>query len=199
MKPYTRSYRDGKFSDLEDSTLDRPVRVRQCDHPGCGLAGDYRAPKSRDHLQDYYWFCMDHVRDYNRNWDYYAGYSPSQIEKALRDASIWDRPTWPMGQWRVAEQNLRDSVDREFFGAGADEQQTSPPAAPLGVGVEAALLVLDLKMPVVFSEIKTRYRHLVKQYHPDLHGGNLEAEEKFKAINQAFTFLKGYFVEEQAA
>ena len=38
---------------------------RVCDHEGCKEKGLYRAPKAPDVLDDFFWFCKDHVREYN--------------------------------------------------------------------------------------------------------------------------------------
>jgi DnaJ domain len=173
---------------LEDMFFeDRPVKVRGCDHPGCAEKGDYRAPKDKA-LSDYYWFCLDHVRDYNKNWDYFAGMSMAEIENYIRKAAVWERPSWPMGEAKKREQDLRDHVAREFFGDGAaSEKQTAP---PMPKAEKDALAALELAPPVTFEAIKAQYRILVKRHHPDANGGAFEAEEKFKVINQAFTVLK---------
>ena len=39
------------------------------------------------------------------------------------------------------------------------------------------------------EEIKSAYRHLAKQYHPDLNGGDSSLSEKFKDINEAYEVL----------
>jgi hypothetical protein len=183
------------FDDTIYETLDRPVRLRGCDCPGCGETGDYRAPKTRA-LTDYYFFCLSHVRAYNAAWDYFAGMSGAEIENHIRNATVWERPTWPMGEWRVREQNLREEVLREFFGTGAAEEPAAPPMPP---AERDALAVFELAPPVTFAVIKTQYRALVKRHHPDLHGGSRAAEEKFKGINQAFAILRQiYDVEETA-
>ena len=54
--------------------------MRRCDVPGCTSAGEFRAPKGRNQLNEYFWFCLDHVREYNRAWNYYAGMSEDEIE-----------------------------------------------------------------------------------------------------------------------
>ena len=182
------------FEDTYYEYDDRPVKVRGCESPGCGQTGDYRAPKNRD-LTEHYWFCLDHVRDYNKQWDYFAGMSAAEIESHIRKATVWERPSWPMGNWRAQEQKLREQVMREFFSGDADFQ----PVPPMPKAEREALDVLELTAPVTFAAIKMQYRALVKLHHPDANGGSREAEERFKCINQAFAVLKGLYEGETAA
>jgi len=174
------------FDDRYFETLDRPVRTRACDCPGCDGIGDYRAPKTRA-LTDYYFFCLDHVRAYNAAWDYFAGMTGTEIETHVRAATVWERPSWPMGEWRVREKNLREEVMRAFF---SDATADMPPAPPMPQAEREALAVLELIPPVAFTAIKAQYRVLVKRHHPDANGGSIDAGEKFKSINQAFAVLR---------
>jgi hypothetical protein len=166
---------------------DRPVRVRSCNSPGCVNAGDYRAPRNRE-LTDYYWFCLDHVREYNRSWDFFAGMNPGQVEAYNRSATVWERPSWPMGEWRQREQELRDAVQREFF--GETPRGPTPSGPPMSKAEQDAMVMLELSPPVSFIDIKAQYRVLVKKHHPDANGGSRDAEERFKNINQAFAVLR---------
>ncbi len=75
---------------------DPPVRL--CDHPGCDAGADFRAPRSRLELDRYYWFCLEHVRAYNSAWNYYRGMSETEIESEIRYDTVWQRPTWKLGQ-----------------------------------------------------------------------------------------------------
>lgn len=183
------------FEDSYFEFSDRPVKLRGCDCPGCNLPGDYRAPKNRDHLDEYFWFCLDHVRDYNQHWDYFAGMSMDAIEKHIRQATVWDRPTWPIGNWRAREQQVHDEVMKEFFD---DAAEAAPPTQPMPKTERDALQILELVPPVGFAAIKAQYRIMVKRHHPDANGGSAESEEKFKNINQAFTTLKQIYGVDEA-
>ena len=59
---------------------------------------------------------------------------------------------------------------------------------------EQALAVFDLEPPFTQSSLKARYKVLVKMHHPDAHGGDKDAEEKLKIINQAYTTLKASYL-----
>jgi hypothetical protein len=180
------------FDDTYFETLDRPVKLRICDCPGCGDPGDYRAPKTRA-LTDYYFFCLGHVREYNAAWDYFAGMTGADIEAHIRGAAVWERPSWPLGEWRVREQKLREEVMREFFSDASVNGEPFPAAPPMPAAERDALATLELAPPVTFAAIKSQYRVLVKRHHPDLHGGSAESGEKFKGINQAFAVLRAIY------
>lgn len=49
--------------------------------------------------------------------------------------------------------------------------------------------VLGVNKDATDSEIKSAFRKAAKQYHPDLHPGDKEAEAKFKEINEAYEVL----------
>ena len=49
--------------------------------------------------------------------------------------------------------------------------------------------VLGVNRDVSDADLKKAYRKMAKKYHPDLHPGDKEAEEKFKQINEAFEVL----------
>jgi len=170
------------------ATTEPSPETRRCDHPGCTQAADYRAPRSRDSLNDYYWFCLDHVRAYNSAWDYYAGMRPEEIEAELRRDSTWQRPTWPLGR-QGANRRFAFTLDDPFdLFEGAQGEAVRPAAPP--TPEEEAMGVLALTPPLTPALLKARYKELVKRHHPDANGGDKDAEERFKRINQAYTTLK---------
>jgi hypothetical protein len=161
-----------------------------CDIPGCAAAGEYRAPKSRATLNEYWWFCLDHVRSYNAGWDFYRGMSPGEIEAQVRADAVGRRPTWPLGRLggRVDEAALRDELDA----LGARFAAAATRAAPdVPRELREPLATLGLCWPVSFKEVKQRYKALAKQHHPDANGGDRAAEERLKTINVAYMALRG--------
>ncbi len=168
-----------------------------CDMPGCELCGDYRAPKSRDSLREYYWFCLNHVRSYNAAWDFYKGMSAAQIESHMRDDTGWQRPTWPLGRLGgggTDEDLFHDPLD--ILGAARQRPRTSP--APNGppTDLRQPLDTLGLHWPVSLDEVKTRYKELAKRHHPDANGGDRKAEERLKTINLAYAAVRSHLVAE---
>lgn len=189
----------------ETYRLDR----RPCDIPGCEGAGDFRAPKGRDQLTNYFWFCLEHVRAYNQTWDYFSGMSEAQIEKHIRLDVTWQRPTWPLsgpnGRSGEAgsEESLRSAMHAfhaafaEHGGDRRSQAQREDDADPvrarwrrMSAEAENALAVMELEPPVSLSTLKARYKKLVKRHHPDANGGDKRAEERLKTIIQAYVTLK---------
>lgn len=187
----------------EQVELDR----RPCDIPGCEGAGEFRAPKGRDRLREYFWFCLDHVRAYNQTWDYFSGMSEAEIERHIRTDTTWQRPTWPLAgpNGRVAglDSRLRAAMNAfhgtyaEHDGNGYQRQRQTEDADPerarwkrLSKDAENALAVMELEPPISLSTLKARYKKLVKRHHPDANGGDKQAEERLKTIIQAYVTLK---------
>jgi len=165
--------------------------ARRCDCPGCEAEGLYRAPVSRDRLDCFYWFCLEHVRAYNLAWNYYKDMSETEIELHRRNDAVWRRPSWPFGRapgWG-GEGTFRD--DFGFFGG----EGANPARRQAVTEREKALETLGLDFNATFTDAKRRYKDLVKRLHPDANGGDSAAEELLKGVNQAFAVLKAAFAQ----
>ncbi len=172
---------------------------RNCDMPGCDAAGEYRAPKSRASLRDYWWFCLEHVRAYNAAWDFYKGMTPGEIERQLRADSSWQRPSWPLGRLGAAswEDELLQRDPLHLLAAGrvrrghaAPAERHTPPE------LREPLETLGLSWPTTLDQVKSRYKELAKRHHPDANGGDRGAEERLKVINLAYAAVRSRLVAE---
>lgn len=167
------------------------THLRRCDHPGCADFGDYRAPKARDALTEYYWFCLDHVRAYNSSWDFYAGLGAEQIESMLRSDVTWQRPTWPLGKRMGGSRHFDPDKIRDGFGVFSEDfgEAAAPPTQAASASEMGALREMNLTYPLTIEALRTRYKELCKLYHPDANGGDKQAEERFKRVGQAYKTL----------
>jgi hypothetical protein len=178
--------------------------TRLCDHPGCEAGGEFRAPRSRLELDQYRWFCLEHVRTYNAAWNYYAGMSEREIEAEIRRDTVWQRPSWKLGQRHGPAFAARTRDPFGFYGTGGEANggrhgranghgHSGEATQRAASATEQALAVFDIDPPFTQTSLKARYKVLVKMHHPDAHGGDKAAEEKLKIINQAYSTLKASY------
>ncbi|MFT8244172.1 DnaJ domain-containing protein [Roseomonas sp. BN140053] len=163
---------------------------RSCEAPGCDAAGEFRAPRDRSRLRDYYHFCLTHVRAYNQAWDFYKGMSPDEIEQHLKEDNGWQRPTWPLG--RLGQNGKFDpSQLKDPLGLFTDTKPTpNKTATKAPAELRAALDVLGLGWPLEDDALRDRWKELAKRYHPDANGGDKSCEERLKDINRAYSLLR---------
>lgn len=170
--------------------------ARHCDMPECRSSGEYRAPKHRGSadMKDYHWFCLDHVKQYNQSWNYFSGMADSEMEDFWREAQTGHRPTWKRGsQKQHTRETLTEDVYRSFadYLASGEAKYAKGGAklVPIDRLTQKSLAVLDMEWPVSEREVKLRYKHLVKQYHPDINQTE-GAADYFKKITEAYHQLK---------
>jgi len=170
---------------------------RCCEWPECKEEAAHRAPKSRDELNNYRWFCIFHAREYNRSWNYYAGMSDEEVEADVRQDTVWQRPTWRIGRNDPGGPDY--TVHGEFIHDPFDllkQTHTSSASRPMDPGYTAeqrrALIIFNMERPGDVDSIKQRYKELVKQYHPDTKSATARSDEKIKDVNEAYKILMAF-------
>jgi len=169
---------------------DEPFDTGCCAVSGCRTEATHKAPKSPDELDRYYWFCLEHVREYNASWDFYAGMDKTQIEAHRRQDVTWRRPTWPLGSRQAGDlssgrlpfEDPFELLDQRAAGRAITDAPRNK--------IDKALGILGLSAPVSADDAKARYIQLVKRLHPDANGGDKIAEERLKLVNEAYGTLK---------
>lgn len=164
--------------------------ARPCDIDGCHGTGEFRAPKDRS-LKAYYHFCLSHVTDYNRAWNFFDGMNDADIQDHMYSSLFGDRPTWRYSSFGDLEEKLRHKA---FGFRHADHEAEQSRSRERTISTDTpegeAMKIMGLVPPVDLNGIKTKYKELAKKYHPDRNPDNPEAEELLKDINMAYTVLR---------
>ena len=187
--------------------MSRQQALRGCDHPGCTESGEFRAPRSRSQLTSYFWFCLDHVRAYNRAWNFCEGMTTNDVETNLQRDAVWRRPSWRFGTAPPRGGISLDDVDdalgilgnrrrrppRGAYAAaehGAECRTGNGRSFPVGSAEARAARLLDLAGPLTLAVVKARYKELAKRLHPDANGGCKKSEDRLKSVNAAYVTLR---------
>ncbi len=183
-------HKSPEFEDPNEQEAPTP-----CDMPGCPDHGEHKAPKHRG-LNEYYFFCVNHIKEYNRAWDFFEGMSSHEVQNHMERSFYGDRPTWRSDI--KAEQRLYEAAQQTYY---FDKEETKNDShknhfsGDTNTPEYEAMAIMGLSPPVTLDEIKSHYKKLAKKYHPDLNKDNSEAEELLKKINMAYTVLKLAFQE----
>ena len=180
--------------DGDVKTADAPA----CEWQGCAQAGGYRAPKGRQMEGKYFHFCLDHVREYNKSYNYFAGMGDDDIIAYQRSAATGHRPTWSMGvrhaDGRTADKPGWAETFNDPFGIFGGtyhrRSESEPERRPLKNLERRSFAALNLEGSETASEIKGRYKELVKRLHPDANGGDRSSEDRLRQIIQAYHYLR---------
>lgn len=166
-----------------------------CEWHGCKEKATHRAPKGRDRENEHWRFCLEHVRQYNQSYNFFAGMNDAAVMAYQKDALTGHRPTWKMGTGKgtVRPESFAAGGDPfGFFSEGlrAEQQQRAEAARPIRNAERKALDTLGLEIGATASQVKTRFKELVKRHHPDANGGDRSTEDRLVEVIQAYNYLK---------
>jgi hypothetical protein len=174
-----------------------------CEWAGCKEPGGHRAPKGRNSEGKFWNYCLDHVREYNANYNYFAGMKDDAVQQYQKDALTGHRPTWKMGQ-NGGEKNRKPGKNPDLTGeswsdpfrifdgtAGTGRQDSAAPEGRMIRNAERkAFDTLGLDIDATAVALKARYKELVKRHHPDANGGDRSSEDRLRNVIQAYNYLK---------
>ncbi|SEL33758.1 J domain-containing protein [Jannaschia helgolandensis] len=164
--------------------------TRVCDHDGCEEGGKYRAPKMRDTSEDYFWFCKDHVREYNAKWSFFDGATEAEL---ARQAESDERPTTPFRKTVEERAWARLGIEDAHQVLGGNATR-NPGRGVVGRKLppteRKALTILEGKDDWDKAMIRKAYKSLIKVLHPDINGGDRSQEEQLSEVVWAWDQLK---------
>jgi len=173
-----------------------------CDYPGCKEKAAYRAPKSPDLLDEFFWFCRDHVREYNLKWNFFGAATDEEFQKLLEKDRLWERETKPFSRKDDGRAWARLGVNDPMGLLG--DKATQSPGKPVNNATRKlpaqerkAVEILDARDSWTKTEIRKQYKSLVKDLHPDMNGGDRSDEERLQEVVWAWDQIKDsrYFKE----
>ena len=192
-----------------------PHSEHACDWPECTAPGEFRAPKINSLTKaqnldekdpDPFWFCLEHVRDYNASWDFFKDKTPDEIEGWQTGNNTWHRPTWTFGNagaasgpdcgpdWETMEVNDTTGVMSE---KGKPTRQRlfdqGPLNRPLKAQDKKSLKILGVGPSSTAKEVKKAYKTLIKTLHPDIVGNDKKSANKLREVIEVYNHLKRDF------
>ena len=165
-----------------------------CDWNNCLEEGRYKAPKEKDNSKNYRLLCLEHVKEFNKNWNYFLGMSDDQIMDFLRSDLTWHKPTQSFGSsdnfFKVLWNNaLKDEMDKIKYNYDFNHMNKFK----FNNNDIKAFEILGLTVGLKWEKIQEKFKKLVKKFHPDMNAGNKKFEEKLKIITLAYTQLKNTY------
>lgn len=167
--------------------------TRECSHEGCKEAGKYRAPKAPDILDDFIWFCKDHIREYNLKWNFFNTQTEAEINAQTSKDKVWERDTKPMGDPEArAWARLGIEDPHQVLGANATQNhgKGTMGARRLPTAERKAIEILEARDHWNKTEIRKSYKKLIKVMHPDMNGGDRSQEEQLQEVVWAWDQIK---------
>ena len=168
--------------------------IKKCDEKGCTEDGNFVAPKSPNSNEKYF-FCLKHIKLYNKRWNFFAGKSQAEIYNFQKNDFFEGKPTRPFTNGSASKIKFQfkyffDNQKIKFRKKTKRFENNSN--SSLNESIESSLITLDLEPDVNQNQLKKKYKMLVKKYHPDVKNNLANKEMKIKEINKAYKILQKF-------
>ena len=161
-----------------------------CDWENCDQTGSYKAPLEKDNSRKFRLLCLEHIKLFNKKWNYFSDMSDQQIEYFIKSDSTWHKATKSFGSsenfFNILWNNALEDKLNIFKSPGFKEYSKTQ----LSSLDRDALDVMELKYDSKFEVIQKQFKTLVKKFHPDKNQGSRKFEDKLKKITLAYSQLK---------
>ena len=165
-----------------------------CDWNNCLEEGSYKAPLEKDNSKKYRMLCLNHVKEFNKNWNYFEGMNDDQIYEFVKSDMTWHKPTQSFGSsdnfftilWNNA---LKDELNKN--NGKFDHMKKFK----FNHNDVKAFGILGISIGIKWEKVQEKFKKLVKKYHPDMNAGSKKYEDKLKIITLAYTQLKNTYRE----
>ena len=162
-----------------------------CEWSNCKESGEFKAPLEKDNSKKFRWLCEEHVKLFNKNWNYFEGMHQNEIEDFLKSDLTWHRPTQKFGSSDNFFNILWNNALNDKFNFFKQEKDINTlKDNKLSEKDKDAFIIMELELNAGWPIIQKKFKTLVKRFHPDRNSGNKEFEDKLKKITLAYSHLK---------
>tara|TARA_B100001248_G_scaffold139639_1_gene104834 strand:+ start:32 stop:607 length:576 start_codon:yes stop_codon:yes gene_type:complete len=165
--------------------------IKQCDEKGCNEEGNFIAPKSPNSGEKYF-FCLKHIKIYNKRWNFFAGKSQAEIYNFQKNDFFEGKPTFPFSDGMKSKIKFEFNyfVDKEKLKFSEKRKKFEKVNKLIfNAEVESSLRLMKLNKDFNEDDLKKVYKQLVKKFHPDVKNNIKNKEKIIKKINNAYKLL----------
>ena len=161
-----------------------------CDWSKCKEIGLYKAPVEKDNSKKFRLLCLEHIKIFNKNWNYFSDMDESEIEHFIKSDLTWHKPTKSFSSsenfFKILWRNTLDDKTSFFDKFNAKGHRK----ARFSEKDRHALEILGVAEETNWTDIQNKFKTLVKKYHPDKNQGSKKYEDLLKKITLAYSQLK---------
>jgi hypothetical protein len=161
-----------------------------CEWDKCSKTAMYKAPAEKDNSRKFRLFCLEHIKIFNKNWNYFSDMNENEIEYFIKSDLTWHKPTKSFGSSENFFNILWGNALEDKFNIFKNSNHKDFKKTNLSEKDRYALEILGLKYETKWSDIQKKFKTLVKKYHPDKNHGSKKYEDILKKVTLAYSQLK---------
>jgi len=165
-----------------------------CDWNRCLEEGTYKAPVEKDNSKKYRMLCLNHVKEFNKNWNYFEGMNDDQIYEFVKSDMTWHKQTQSFSSsdnfFKILWNN---ALKEELKNNKLNAQSNHMDKFKFNNNDVEAFGILGISIGIKWEKVQEKFKKLVKKFHPDMNDGNKKFEDKLKIITLAYTQLKSTY------
>ena len=144
-----------------------------CDWNNCFEIGEYRAPIEKDNSKNFRLLCLKHVKEFNKNWNYFSGMNDEEVINFLKSDITWHKPT----QGFSSSDNFFKVLWNNVLNEGFDDLKfkkhlNNDRNLKFNNNDIKAFAVLGISVGLKWDKIQQKFKKLVKKFHPDIKWGD---------------------------
>jgi hypothetical protein len=161
-----------------------------CDWENCDQIGSFRAPLEKDNSKKYRLLCLEHIKIFNKKWNYFSNMTDQEVEYFVKSDLTWHKATKSFASSDNFFNILWNNALEDKLNIFKSENFNEYKRAQLSNADRDAFDAMELKYNAIWEEIQKQFKTLVKKYHPDKNQGSRKFEDKLKKITLAYSQLK---------